>query len=171
MAARERDAVDRITDQWNEVRPDIDISPVAIIGRVSRLSRLLDRALSVSFARFGIENWMYDMLATLRRNGEPYEMTAGDLVSQTMVTTGAITHRIDRLEQLGWVERLNAPDRRKVIVRLTESGRALVDRVVVEHVATEQQLLRDLSPRQQTELAKALRTVLLTLDDHENPQR
>ncbi|HYJ71168.1 MAG TPA: MarR family transcriptional regulator, partial [Actinomycetota bacterium] len=76
MASHQQDAVDRITRQWNAVRPDLDIAPVEIVGRVSRLSRLIDRHLAANFARFGIENWMYDVLATLRRAGEPYELTA-----------------------------------------------------------------------------------------------
>jgi DNA-binding MarR family transcriptional regulator len=160
------DAVDRITAQWGAVRPDVDTSPIHVIGRVSRLSRLIDRRLAENFARFGIENWMYDVLATLRRSGTPYELAAGDLVRQTMVTTGAITNRIDRLEQRGLVERTTTDDRRKVIVRLTERGRRLVDDVVEAHMATEREILADLSSRQQRELGNLLRTVLLTLGDH-----
>ena len=165
MARHEQDAVDRIAGQWNAVRPDVDISPVGIVGRVSRLSRLVDRRLAANFARFGIESWMYDVLATLRRSGEPYELTAGALVRQTMVTTGAITNRIDRLEQRGLVERSSARDRRKVIVRLTKQGLDLVDEVVLTHMATERQILSALSPRQQRDLAHLLRTTLLALGD------
>lgn len=165
-APRDGDAVDRITAQWRTVRPDLDSSPIGVIGRVSRLSRLIDRRLAENFARHGLENWMYDVLATLRRTGEPYELTAGDLVRQTMVTTGAVTNRIDRLEQRGLVERAAANDRRKVIVRLTPAGLDLVDRVVVDHLATEQAILGDLSARRRDELARLLRTVLLTLGDH-----
>lgn len=163
---RERDAVDRITSQWEAVRPDVDVSPINVIGRVSRLSRLIDRRLAENFARYGIENWMYDVMATLRRSGEPYELTAGDLVRQTMVTTGAITNRIDRLEQRGLVERARAADRRKVIVRLTRQGLDIVDEVVITHMATEREILSALSPRQQQGLASLLRTTLLGLGDH-----
>ena len=166
MSRQEHDAVDRITSQWNAVRPDIDVSPINVIGRVSRLSRLVDRRLGENFARYGIEAWMYDVLATLRRSGEPYELTAGDLVRQTMVTTGAITNRIDRLEQRGLVERASADDRRKVIVRLTRQGLDVVEEVVVDHMATERQILADLSPRQQHDLAHLLRKTLLALGDH-----
>jgi DNA-binding MarR family transcriptional regulator len=165
VARHEQDAVDRIAGQWNAVRPDVDISPVGIVGRVSRLSRLVDRRLAANFARFGIESWMYDVLATLRRSGEPYELTAGDLVRQSMVTTGAITNRIDRLEARGLVERARTDDRRKVIVRLTPKGRDLVDEVVGDHLATEQEILAGLSPRQQRELAHLLRLTLLHLGD------
>jgi DNA-binding MarR family transcriptional regulator len=166
MAAREQDAVDRIIEQWTARRPDLDSSPIGIIGRISRLSRLVDRRLAQNFATFGLENWMYDVLATLRRNGEPYELTAGDLVRRTMVTTGAITNRIDRLAERGLVERIGAPDdRRKVIVRLTSDGLALVDEVAEAHMATEHEILARLSTRQRTQLANLLRIPLLTLGD------
>ncbi len=165
-AAREHDAVDRIVEQWAVVRPDLDSSHIAIVGRVSRLSRLIDRRLAENFARFGLENWMYDVLATLRRGGAPYELTAGDLVRRTMVTTGAITNRIDRLVERGLAERrAAADDRRKVIVGLTARGLALVDEVAVAHLATEDEILGDLSARQRSELAKLLRIPLLTLGD------
>lgn len=163
--ARQHDAVDRIRSQWADVRPDIDAAPLEVIGRVSRLSRIFDRHLAESFARFGIEAWMYDVLATLRRSGEPYELNAGDLVNQSMVTTGAITNRIDRLEQRGLVERASATDRRKVVVRLTPAGLTLVDDVVEAHLDFERELLDGLSARQQRDLAALLRTALLSLDD------
>jgi DNA-binding MarR family transcriptional regulator len=169
VARQQRDSVDRITSQWNAVRPDVDVSPISVVGRVSRLSRLVDRRLAENFARHGIENWMYDVLATLYRSGEPYELMAGDLVRQTMVTTGAITNRIDRLEQRGLVERASTDDRRKVIVRLTKPGRDLVEEVVVTHLATERDILAALSPRQQQNLASLLRSVLLALGDQHGP--
>jgi DNA-binding MarR family transcriptional regulator len=159
------DAVDRVIAQWAAVRPDIDSTPIGVIGRVSRLARLIDQRLGENFARFGIESWMYDVMATLRRSGAPYELSAGDLVRQTMVTTGAITNRIDRLEERGLVERASAPDRRKVIVRLTPAGRELVDRVVIDHLATERAVLAALSTRQQADLANLLRTALVGLGD------
>lgn len=163
--ADERDAVDRILGQWAQVRPDLDSSPVAVVGRVSRLSRLVDRVLAESFALHELESWMYDVLATLRRSGPPYELTAGDLVRQTMVTSGAITNRIDRLEALGLVERAGSEDRRRVIVRLTDGGRELVDRVVHDHLATERRILAPLSSRQQEELVRLLRKLLVGLGD------
>ena len=141
------------------------MAPIAVIGRVSRLSRLVDRRLAANFSRFGIESWMYDVLATLRRQGEPYELTAGDLVGQTMVTTGAITNRIDRLESRGLVERARTSDRRKVIVRLTAQGLRLVEDVVDSHLAAEDEILAPLSVRQRDELARLLRTTLLGLGD------
>lgn len=165
----DEDSVDRIVAQWGVVRPDVDVSPIGVIGRVSRFSRLIDRRLGENFARFGIENWMYDVLATLRRSGAPYELAAGDLVRQTMVTTGAMTNRIDRLEQRGYVERGPAPDRRSVLVRLTPAGRDLVDDILESHMALERALLDSLTPRQQRQLADSLRRVLVALDDRPPP--
>jgi len=165
MARSPADAVDRIVGQWESIRPDIDSSPIHIIGRVSRLSRLIDRSLSDNFARHGLEQWMYDVLATLRRNGAPYELTAGELVGQSMVTTGAITNRIDRLAERGLVERRAGTDRRTVIVRLTPKGLALVDEVVLTHLATERSIIDSLSPKQQQQLADLLRQMLVALGD------
>ncbi len=165
MARSQPDAVDRITAEWRSVRPDLDVDPIEIVGRVSRLSRLIDRRLAENFARFDIEIWMYDVLATLRRGGEPFELTAGELVRQTMVTTGAITNRIDRLESRGLVERAAAADRRKVIVRLTVAGRELVDSVVAEHLAVEESMLAGLSDRQRQSMVAGLRRLLVDLGD------
>lgn len=162
-----QDAVDRIAGQWTSVRPDVDVSPLHVVARVSRLSRLIDRRLAENFARHGLENWMYDVLATLRRSGQPHQLTAGELLRQSMVTTGAITNRIDRLEARGLVQRVPSQDRRKVMVRLTPSGLALVDDVVTTHMQTEQDLLACLPARQRDHLANLLRTVLLSLGDHE----
>lgn len=163
--ARDRDAVDRIVGQWRAERPDLDPSPVEVVGRISRLSRLIDRRLAENYAAHDIEAWMYDVLATLRRIGEPHELTAGELVRQTMVTTGAITNRVDRLVARGFVERVGAADRRKVVVRLTPAGKAKVEEVTPTHFALEAELLGVLGDRRQHELAATLRTLLLHLGD------
>ena len=160
------DVVDRILSQWNEVAPDLDVAPMAVIGRVSRLSRLVDRRLGENFAEHGIEDWMYDVLATLRRTGEPYELSPGDLVEQSMVTTGAVTNRIDRLIERGYVERSRSDtDRRRVIVRLTQTGLDLVHAVAPGHYALEDQLLRSLGATERKTLVALLRRVLVDLDD------
>ena len=133
-----------------------------MIGRVSRLSRLVDRRLADNFARFGIESWMYDVLATLRRSGPPYELTAGELVRQAMVTTGAITNRIDRLEERGLVERA-AADRSPQGDRAAHAGRlTLVDEVVFAHVETERET-STCSPQPPADVSwpSSLRTTLL----------
>src|SRR3954451_17130355 len=114
------DAVDDILAQWARERPDLDVSPMGIIGRISRLQMLLHRELREFFATRGLENWEFDVLAMLRRSGAPYELTAGALLKAAMVTSGAITNRIDRMEAKGLVERVrDAGDRRSVRIRLT----------------------------------------------------
>jgi DNA-binding MarR family transcriptional regulator len=168
----ERDAVDRITSEWNHVRPDLDVTPIEIVGRISRLSRLFDRELSANFQQHGIEAWMYDVLATLRRIGPPHELTAGELVRQTMVTTGALTNRIDRLEARGFVQRApSSTDRRSVIVRLTDEGLRLVDTVATSHLETERRLIARLNDQQRTALTRSLRVLALDLGDDDTPLR
>jgi DNA-binding MarR family transcriptional regulator len=144
---------------------DADATPLHVVARVSRLSRRIDRVLADNFARHGLENWMYDVLATLRRGGPPYELTAGDLVRQAMVTTGAITNRVDRLAARGLVERVPGEDRRTVVVRLTPAGLALVDEVVTGHLAVEREILAVLTPDQHEQFADLLRATLLHLGD------
>lgn len=166
------DVVDRILAQWAETSPSVDVSAMAVIGRVSRLSRIVDRRLAENFARHGIENWMYDVLATLRRGGPPFELTPSELVAKTMVTTGAMTNRIDRLVERALVERDADPDdRRRVVVRLTTAGRQLVDRVAPDHYRLEAELLAALTPAARDRLASALRAVLVDLGDEPEPER
>jgi DNA-binding MarR family transcriptional regulator len=163
------DVVDRIIEQWSGVRPDLDSGPIGVIGRISRFSRLIDRRLAENFAAHGIEDWMYDVMATLYRSGPPYELSAGALGGQTMVTTGAITNRIDRLEARDLVERARAEDRRRVIVRLTASGVDAVESVVRSHLSTEREMLAALSSAEQIELAGTLRRLLIAIGDAADP--
>ena len=160
------DAVDMLLDQWRRERPDVDPWPMGVVGRVSRLARLLDRELKEFFSSYGLETWEFDVLATLRRSGPPYELTAGALNRAAMVTSGAITNRIDRMAARGLVERIpDSGDRRSVRVRLTGSGLALVDEVLEPHVANEARLLAPLDPGERDHLAGALRTLLASLGD------
>ncbi|GAA2116599.1 MarR family winged helix-turn-helix transcriptional regulator [Actinomadura alba] len=160
------DAVDLVLAQWRRERPDLDVWPMGVIGRISRLSRLLDRELKEFFAAHGLENWEFDMLATLRRSGPPYELTAGALNRAAMVTSGAITNRIDRMAAKGLVDRVpDGTDRRSVRVRLTERGLATADELVVLHVANEARLLEALDPEERDQLVNALRRLLESLGD------
>jgi DNA-binding MarR family transcriptional regulator len=154
------DHVDRIVDQWVDERPDLDPSPIRIIGRVSRLSRTIDRRLDVIFHQHGLEAWEYDVLASLRRTGAPYELTAGDLLDALMITSGAVTNRIDRLEQRGFVRRRKAPDdKRVVLIRLTAAGRVAIDAAVPDHLANEEAILAPLTPAERRQLERLLRKV------------
>ncbi|MFE9099529.1 MarR family winged helix-turn-helix transcriptional regulator [Actinomadura geliboluensis] len=160
------DAVDAILAQWGRERPDVDVSPMGVIGRISRAQLLLGRELKRFFAERGLESWEFDVLATLRRHGAPYELTAGELLTAAMVTSGAITNRIDRMEAKGLVERVRDPgDRRSVRIRLTPRGLETVEELVAEHAANEDRLLAALDPAERERLAGALRTLLESLGD------
>ena len=159
-AAVATDHVDRVVEQWAEERPDLDASPIRIIGRISRLSRAIDRQLKTVFDRHGLEAWEYDVLASLRRSGPPYELTAGELLDALMITSGAVTNRIDRLEQRGFVRRIKgADDRRVVRIRLTPAGRAAVDATIQDHLGNEAGILRALTPADAWQLERLLRKV------------
>lgn len=161
-----RDSVDRLLEQWRTERPDIDPAPMGIVGRISRASRLLERALSEHFAAHDLQRYEFDILATLRRAGHPFRLTPGALIETSMVTSGAITNRIDRLSAKGLVTRETDPDnRRSVLITLTARGRELVDEVVASHVANEVRLLESLSAREQEQLAGLLRKLLFGLGD------
>lgn len=160
------DAVDAILAQWGRERPDLDVAPMGVVGRISRAQLLLGRELKDFFAGHGLERWEFDVLATLRRHGAPYELTAGALLRAAMVTSGAITNRIDRMEAKGLVERVrDAGDRRSVRIRLTPRGLETVDELVGLHTANEDRLLAALSPAERERLAGALRTLLESLGD------
>lgn len=156
-----RDAVDRLLEQWHQERPDVDVSPIGVVGRVSRAARTLERGLQKEYSRHGLQSWEFDILATLRRSGPPYELTAGALASSSMVTSGAITNRIDRLVARGLASRAVDPaNRRTVRIGLTPEGRRLVDEVLPLHVANEAALLEPLSDAEQRQLAGLLRKLL-----------
>lgn len=159
------DHVDRILEQWAEHRPDLDVSPMAVFGRLSRLSRLVDAELRRTFTAHGLDGASFDVLATLRRSGPPHRLTPTELMSASMVTSGAITQRVDRLVTRGLVERTpSESDGRSLAVALTDEGRALIDETLPDHVATEHRLLSALTPEQRATLAETLRTLLESID-------
>jgi DNA-binding MarR family transcriptional regulator len=167
----ERDAVDELLDQWRRERPDVDVSGMAIIGRISRIERRLRPRLGEVFARHGLEAWEFDVLATLRRSGPPFALTAGELLESMMVTSGGVTHRIKRLEQRGLVRREpDSRDRRIVHVSLTDDGHHLIDAALPDHADNETRLLSGLSDRDRQTLARLLRR-LHNLLDHDAAAR
>jgi DNA-binding MarR family transcriptional regulator len=154
----EPDHVDAILDQWAQERPDLDASPMGLIGRLHRLGDVLDAELRRVFAERGLGNGDFDVLASLRRSGAPYELTAGELSSTTMVTSSAVTKRVDRLERAGLVDRsVCADDARARRIRLTERGFELMEELIEQHVANEQRLVAGLTPQEQAQLAGLLR--------------
>ena len=160
------DEVDRLVEAWQRERPDLDVDPMQVLSRVTRLARHLDLARRDAFAAHQLETWEFDVLSALRRAGTPYELSPGRLIRETMVTSGTMTNRVDRLVGKGLVERLPDPaDRRGVIVRLTDAGRERVDAALEGLLERERLLLADLDPAQQTRLAALLRTVVAPFDD------
>lgn len=165
MTRSEKDAVDRIVDQWAVQRPDLDSSPMAVVGRIHRVADLLEVALRPPFAEEGLGNGDFDVLASLRRAGAPYRLTPSELTATMMVTSGAVTKRINRLEAMGLVSRSVAEhDGRSRLVELTGAGVEVVDRVVEKHWANEERLLAALDDRDRAQLVGLLRTLLLSLD-------
>jgi DNA-binding MarR family transcriptional regulator len=160
-----QDEVDRIVAAWRRERPDLDVGPLEVLSRVTRLSRHLDRARRAAFAEHELEGWEFDVLSALRRAGDPYQLSAGRLVTQTLVTSGTMTNRIDRLAARGLVERHRDPtDRRGVQVRLTDAGRRHVDAALADLLAREHDLLGDLTAPEAEQLATLLRRLVAPFD-------
>jgi DNA-binding MarR family transcriptional regulator len=164
------DHVDRIIEGWAEVRPDLDVSPQAIIGRISRLSRFLERDVTRVFKEFGLTGGEFDVLATLRRRQEP--LTPSELAKACMLSSAAMTNRIDRLESSNLVSRRPDPsDRRGVLVGLAPQGRLLIDRAFEAHLENEAEMVAVLTPAQRETLANLLKTLLLPLEQQSAPAR
>ncbi|MGZ4593288.1 MAG: MarR family winged helix-turn-helix transcriptional regulator [Actinomycetes bacterium] len=161
-----QDEVDRLVAAWARERPDLDVRPLEVLSRVTRLARHLDRARRTAFAAHDLEVWEFDVLAALRRAGKPYLLSPGALVAQTMVTSGTMTNRIDRLEARGFVTRQPDPtDRRGVRVKLTTRGKDCVDSALADLLEREQELLVTLSGRQQEALSGLLRTLVVPFEN------
>ncbi|UFU07403.1 MarR family winged helix-turn-helix transcriptional regulator [Ruania halotolerans] len=159
------DEVDRIVEAWARERPDLDVAPLRIFSRISRLSRLLDLARRAAFSRHGLEVWEFDVLSALRRSGPPYELTPGNLIAQTLVSSGTMTNRIDRLVMHELVRRTaDEVDRRVVRVRLTERGRDVVDAAMEDLLRREAELLDALDAGEDEHLARTLRELLTRVE-------
>jgi DNA-binding MarR family transcriptional regulator len=159
------DEVDRIVAAWRNQRSDLDVEPLEVLSRVSRLARHLDRARAAAFTEHGLESWEFDVLAALRRAGAPYELSPGQLVTQTLVTSGTMTNRVDRLTGRELVERLPDPrDRRGVIVRLTAEGLRTVDDAFARLLERERDLLGGLAAEERAQLAALLRRLVSPFD-------
>jgi len=159
------DEVDRLIAAWQRERPDLDVTPLQVLSRVSRLAHHLDRERAIAFAGHGLESWEFDVLAALRRAGGPHRLTPGQLVRETLVTSGTMTNRVDRLVERGLVVRDTHPgDRRGVLVRLTSAGCRRVDAALEDLLAAERSILDSLPPGRREPLAAALRELLLPYD-------
>lgn len=162
----ERDEVDDLVSAWRRQRPDLDVAPLQVLSRVSRLARHLDIARRGAFAAHGLEPWEFDVLSALRRAGPPFQLTPGALLRATLVTSGTMTNRIDRLAAAGLVSREPDPrDRRGVLVTLSGPGRQAVDAALTGLVEREHELLARLGPQERQLLAGLLRTLLVPFDE------
>ncbi|MER8504844.1 MarR family transcriptional regulator [Mesorhizobium sp. M0904] len=159
------DRAAKAIEQWKKERPDLDVSPMAVLGRLNEAASLIARErLAPLFASYGLQSGEFDVLATLRRCGPPYALTPTALYEATMVTSGAMTNRLDRLEKSGLIKRGPHPDdRRGIIVQLTGKGLALIDEAVTAHVANEHQILSGLARPEQTMLARLLEKLIASL--------
>ncbi|WAL76142.1 MarR family transcriptional regulator [Kitasatospora sp. YST-16] len=159
------DHVARIQAAWQRERPDLDVAPQGVIGRLHRVATLLTHELCAVYARYDLGEGEFDVLAALRRAGAPYERAPGELAAHTMVTTGAVTKRIDRLERAGLVTRRTATeDRRGRVVALTDAGRDLIDRAFTDHIRNEHRLLATLTPAEADRLEALLTDWLARLE-------
>ena len=157
------DEIDRIVEQWNRERPGLDVSPTHTLQRITRLSLLQAVSFARVFAAHGVSFGEYLVLAALRRAGPPYRMNPTALFNAVILSSGAMTNRLDRLEEMGLVERQPDPtDRRGRLVALTDRGRELVDGAVVDHLENEERLLEALDPGEREQLAALLRKLLLS---------
>ena len=161
------DEVDQLIAAWNRERPDLDVQPLQVLSRVTRLARHLDIARREAFALHDLEPGEFDVLAALRRAGAPYALTPSQLVHATLVTSGTMTNRIDRLTVKNFVKRTPDPsDGRGVLVELTATGSAKVDLALKDLLVRERELLKNVSPSQYELLASTLREIVLPLDQH-----
>jgi len=140
------DQIDKIVVQWNSERPDLDVAPMALIGRVKRLAQHLSNEMGKTFTEHGLNNASFDMLATLRRSGSPYQLSPNELLATMMITSGTMTNRIDQLVKSGLVERVdNQQDKRSVFIALTDKGFKTIDAAVTDHVATQHRLVEGIT--------------------------
>ena len=156
----DKDEVDRLIAAWQKERPDLDFSPLAVLSRITRISKHLDIARRNAFAE--LETWGFDVLASLRRVGDPYQLSPGQLIQETMVTSGTMTNRLDRLEELGLITRTQDPsDGRGSLVTLTKAGAKAVDSAMEDLLSRERELLKMLNKGEQSELAALLRELAI----------
>jgi DNA-binding MarR family transcriptional regulator len=162
----ESDPVDKILAQWHRERPDLDVSPMGIIGRIGRLAKHLERAIQETFAEFSLTVGEFDVLATLRRSGQPFQLSPTELFNTLMVSSGTMTHRIDRLEQAELVRRIPEPsDRRGTRIELTDKGLNVIEKAVEAHVVNEHRVIGVLESSEREVLTQLLRKLLVSFEE------
>ena len=164
MTGPARDEVDALLDAWRRERPDLDVAPMEVLSRISRLAHHLDRGRAAAFSAHGLEPWEFDVLAALRRSGAPYQLSPGQLLRETLVTSGTMTNRVDRLVARDLVNRDDHPgDRRGVLVRLTDRGRETVDAALADLLVAERAMLDSITQSDRDQLVETLRQLLASV--------
>jgi len=160
------DDVDRIVEAWTRERPDLDITPLEVLSRVTRIAKRVDKYRREAFKASHLESWEFDVLAALRRAGAPYQLSPKSLMAETLVSSGAMTHRLRKLEERGFITRSSDPDDgRGVVVRLMPSGRDAVDLAFATLIDAEHSLITALAPLEQATVARALRSLSLNVEN------
>lgn len=161
------DHVDQLIEQWRAERPDVDVSPMAVIARLSRVSRIFERLVEDLYGEFGLNQSQFGVLAALRRAGPPYCLSPTALYNSLLISSGAMTNRLERLSAAGYIERVPDPeDGRSMLVSLTPAGKRMIDRMLRHHYDNERRLLAALTAKEQEQLAGLLRRLLIEFEDH-----
>ncbi|XCB30759.1 MarR family transcriptional regulator [Arcanobacterium hippocoleae] len=166
------DEVDHIVTAWEEQRPDFDARPLAVFSRLLRLGRYVEQIRRVTFAAYKLETWEFEMLAALRRAGKPHQRTAGQLMAETLVTSGTITNRIDQMEKHGYVKRnRDEKDRRVVYVKATRKGIKAVDNAMQALLEVQREFLENFSQEAEIQLRAGIKQLLEVAERHENAKK
>ena len=162
------DQVERIVSQWETERPDLDVSPVEIFGRIARVDMLLGKFVNDFLTQHNLTLGLFDVLTALRRSGHPYKLKPSDLADMTMLTSGGITGRLDQLEELGLVERTSdKQDRRVMFAQLTQEGLSVIDTVIEGHFIREAEVLEGMPESDRFELTRLLKTLEMALESRQ----
>ena len=160
-----KDSVDKLLEQWRQERPELDVSGLGLVVRVELLSKLLQRATAERLASVDMKPWEYDVLSALRRQGPPYELPATELARESLLTSGAMTTRVDQLEDQGLVRRSPDPDdRRGVRITLTDDGLLLIDEAIGARLGAADSCVQELSLKERRAIENGLRKLILSLD-------
>jgi DNA-binding MarR family transcriptional regulator len=166
LGTMSRDIIDELQEDWSEQRPDLDSEAIGVVLRIQALDKILGDQVAERLRQFGLQWWQYDVLSTLRRQGKPYRMAATELAEASMLTSGAMTNRIDRLQQEGLVRRLPDPrDRRRVLVELTDKGHERVEKATKARFDVASSALARLDGKRRRQLSNLLRLLLLAQGD------
>ena len=155
------DAIDRVVEQWAKEKPELETEPMAMMGRIMRIAKYMETRVAELHKKYDMKLGEFDVLATLRRSGKPYKLTPSELIGSMMLTSGAMTNRLDKLEAKGLISREHSKeDRRSVSVQLTKDGLILIDQMMIEHVEMQKKLVKSMSASQKKNTNQLLKTWL-----------